>query len=79
MSSDGYAISDIQQLGAVQDSGTIIDSFKQYADQLHGTLGRGLLQARLDALLAQRNGPPIVNEDQPSIFTGRTDVGRTSV
>jgi hypothetical protein len=75
--SDGYAVSDIQQLGTVQGPAAIIDSFKQYADQLHGTLGRGLLQARLDALLAQRHGSPLVYEDQPSIFTGRTDVGRS--
>lgn len=57
-------------------SRTILDRFSAWSDKIHPKLGRGVLNHRVEELLADKKSMVPYDGDEPSVFSGRMDVSR---
>nr|XP_018264996.1 uncharacterized protein I303_03178 [Kwoniella dejecticola CBS 10117]OBR87154.1 hypothetical protein I303_03178 [Kwoniella dejecticola CBS 10117] len=61
---------------APRDSESILDRYSEWTNKVHGMTGRGYLTKRIDKLLSGENPKPSTEREEPSVFSGRTDMAR---
>ncbi|WWC88152.1 uncharacterized protein L201_003057 [Kwoniella dendrophila CBS 6074] len=59
-----------------RDSASILDRFSDWTTKIHGITGKDDLMKRIDSLLSSDKGGISLQEEEPSVFCGRTDMAR---